>query len=365
MNKLYTPLPFPNPCNTKTYSEMAKMATLKKNFFAISVDDVVAALGNRLVGAPNGDKWRVRCPNGWQHKNDDNHPSAWLNMVTGWVNCAVCGAIEPQRVVQLMAARRQGIVGLTERPTKAPPGHNLQDLYDRLPTAAGSEIARQRCISDEACAVYGLRIGDGDCIPKGALVLPYVDEHGSIVGLKYRLPEGYGQRYGAVRGSSFSVVFGLQAIDIEYRNPLLCVVEGEINAISLWQAVGQFADVVSIGSQQPTAAQLDALQRLAIEYKCVVVWTDEPKAAKALLQALNCIHTVAMRSLHDGGVKYDANASLVRYGAYALASSVAERVRQWLPELSPEAVRLFVRGQQELVNTSPKVTGGDLESETT
>lgn len=96
--------------------------------------------------------------------------------------------------------------------------------------------------------------------------------------------ERYGQRTGGER-----LLFGLP---LRRRRPTLLLVEGEFNTLSLWQAAGGQADVLSWGPQgnllRPPVLALAA--SLVPSYRRLVVWADAAEVAKqgkeALLAAL-------------------------------------------------------------------------------
>ncbi|MDW8076011.1 MAG: hypothetical protein RMK00_09640, partial [Bacteroidota bacterium] len=156
------------------------------------VQAVIEALQGRLVGAPSGTRQRVRCPFVEHHKHGDEHPSAWLNLKTGWVNCAVCGSYSPQQVLQRLGEN------VPSSPAPVQQTIDLQAVWQSLPT--NPPYALQRGLHPTTCIAYGLRGGDSWHVPAGALAIPHLDERLRVVAIKYRLPAGE-QRYGAVKGS--------------------------------------------------------------------------------------------------------------------------------------------------------------------
>ena len=119
-----------------------------------------------------------------------------------------------------------------------------------------------------------------------ALLLPWwMGRRLSAVQHRYIAPgldrhERYGQRAGGER-----LLCGLQLLA---RRPTLFLVEGELNALSLWQVCGDQADVLSWGPQgnlmRPPVLALASL--LARRYRRLVVWADEPDLAQLGLEAL-------------------------------------------------------------------------------
>jgi hypothetical protein len=91
----------------------------------------------------------------------------------------------------------------------------------------------------------------------------------------------------------------------------LLVAEGELNAMSCWQA-GHPAglDVVSLGSEGGTVPSW--LAALAGRYGAVMTWLDRPERAAAALDALGA-PGLALHSVTPDGDKLDAN-DLLRAG---------------------------------------------------
>lgn len=113
-----------------------------------------------------------------------------------------------------------------------------------------------------------------------AVSIPYFNKEGDIVAIKYRaIDPRVKPRYIMQQGSKP----GLYGLWQELK-PLLILVEGEINALSVWQVLGGQATVLSCGGQ---TSHLDLAKRLLAEVKKqsksirTFVWFDEPKIAQA------------------------------------------------------------------------------------
>lgn len=89
------------------------------------------------------------------------------------------------------------------------------------------------------------------------------------------------------------------------RSATLAIVEGEFNAMSIYQA-SEF-DPVSIGSQGLSKRTIAALVELAPKYDRVLVWTDEPKISAQIESAINHSSVTVFCSPVLDGAKYDAN----------------------------------------------------------
>ena len=152
-----------------------------------------------------------------------------------------------------------------------------------------------------------------------AVLLPWVD--GDIVtGIKARfltVPDG-GQRFtskGAYPRSFALNVFGRHVMG--GARDVLLVIEGELNAVSCWQAARaaglRGVDVVSVGTD--SLPDRSALAETAGGFARVVAWLDEPGRAAAVRAALPGAR--AGRSPRgDDGEKLDAN-ELLKRGALA------------------------------------------------
>lgn len=294
---------------------------------------VIEALRGRFVGRPNGVWQRLRCPYISNHKHGDRHPSASLNLETGWIFCYVCGRHSPEETAALLKGQSCPVGRNYRWSNPSREGErrivNLTDAYRRLQEATACTYLQQRGITGAAIAAYDVRIGDGVFAPCGSVCFPYIDLSGNVIGVKYRYThDNVQQRYGAVRGSSFSVPFGIHAL---MARPYLVVAEGEINALSLWIACNHMADVVSIGSQTPSNQLLRTLHALASRYAMVVLWTDEPQVTNAL-QRLHPL-TVQITSQRMGSAKGDANDVLMLKGTDALLQTVRYALSAYDPRL--------------------------------
>jgi len=166
-----------------------------------------------------------------------------------------------------------------------------------------------------ACAEYRIGYDPRAFDPVGkierpAVVVPSLDRDGRPLAVKYRYLDELGRtdkgrRFGALKGST-PLLFGLHALRGRGR---LVVVEGEMNALAVWIALAPYADVLSTGSQTPSAASLEELRKAVDRYSEVVVWADEPEAAKRIGAAIGC------RELRRSPNGLDANDVLTRYGS--------------------------------------------------
>ena len=122
-----------------------------------------------------------------------------------------------------------------------------------------------------------------------------------------------GRRFRQHVGSD-PMLFGLNAAPVESK--VLIVVEGELNAASIFQALSASAfTVVSIGLERNSKA-LEVLDLLIAcrGYSETLIWTDEPETALRAGERLNQHHILLMRS----PIGLDANDILCAYGSNGL-----------------------------------------------
>ena len=127
-----------------------------------------------------------------------------------------------------------------------------------------------------------------------------------VTAIKYRfleVPAG-GLRYTSKAGGQ-CLAFGLQLAGNHQGTLWLC--EGEINAVSIWQALrAAWAvgfDVASFGSE--TGATNDVILSVARRYQQVIVWCDDPDCTSAAMQVLP--GAFGLRSPDRDTQKLDAN----------------------------------------------------------
>lgn len=146
------------------------------------------------------------------------------------------------------------------------------------------------------------------------------------------------------RGNFAGAMFGWQAVKGPERCNVLIITEGEINALSLWQAGNGLVDVLSTGSESMLQTLPDDVVTFAKQYQHIIVWAD--KGALADSTALT-IGAAAMRS--PGG--QDAN-DLLKAGKLekllaAMLRKIGATVETPSPALSTE-------------QPTPATTDGDL-----
>lgn len=153
---------------------------------------------------------------------------------------------------------------------------------------------------------------DPSCrVQRPAVVLPWLDmELGNenVVAIKYRFIDDAvgGLRY-LNRKGSVPLLFGLWSVVPQHHT--LILIEGEINALSIWQCMPEGVTVGSFGSE--AGANSLALKALVRPYAQVFVWADDPERASEIRSSLGC-RAKAVQSPLVAGTKWDANAMLQR-----------------------------------------------------
>lgn len=127
-----------------------------------------------------------------------------------------------------------------------------------------------------------------------AISLPWFNHDGALVAVKYRFIEshtytdkdgntqkgkdGKGVRFTSY-GPSKGNAFGWQALQGHSKVDTIFICEGEINALSLWQAGRGAVDVLSVGGQETNKVLPPTVVAKAKEYKHRFTWFDERKKA--------------------------------------------------------------------------------------
>lgn len=153
----------------------------------------------------------------------------------------------------------------------------------------GSEYTTLRGLNEETAKVFGIGYNParpwkdhetGKSHDRPAILLPWYDELGELSGIQYRFLDdrGHDARFGREVGSR-CLVFGRQQLQGPERAENLILVEGEINALSLWQVFAPFGyDVLSVGSQSNHKGVSEMIP-LAKRYQRIAVWFDEASTA--------------------------------------------------------------------------------------
>lgn len=193
----------------------------------------------------------------------------------------------------------------------------------------GADYLRGRGLSREAWEAWGLGYADTwdprlkACRP--AIVIPWQRQR--ITAVKYRfldVPDG-GLRY-VSRSGSECIAFGMNMAGGHFST--LWLLEGELNAISLWQALCAAHcvnfDVVSFGGDAKAAHLDPVVQSWAARYLRVIVWADNGNKASAAMAGIP--GALGLRSTEVDGRKLDASALLELGGLAEFIASVLGRL---------------------------------------
>lgn len=215
----------------------------------------------------------------------------------------------------LFSARSQGRSGATANSCHS--YRNLNDIeqeaYHHLMQTAygvrGREYLSSRCISLESRKIFRLGYYPDAPVPnsgglrRGAIVIPWFAPNGHVMALRYRFIEDFIKPKKALHPRSTiagCVYWCVHPIDTPLSDRTLYLVEGELNAISIFQ---QGFDAVSLGSE--SASIPPNLVDNANRFRSLVVWYDRPELARNI--ALQFAKAKAVSSTALGG---DANALL-------------------------------------------------------
>ena len=154
-----------------------------------------------------------------------------------------------------------------------------------------------------------------------ALVIPWIDRRLRITALQYRFfapglekGERFSQKAGGER-----IIFGATQRRPPQKAVGLILVEGELNALSIAQAIPAAVDVLSYGPQGN--AKRPELATIAGRYSRVIIWADEAGQALAASQTIPA--AVPLRS-PDG---LDANDLLQAGELRPFLAAVLERLK--------------------------------------
>lgn len=150
-----------------------------------------------------------------------------------------------------------------------------------------------------------------------AMVIPWMGDS-EFYSVKYRfINERPGLRYISLADGN-PLVFGEHLLS---RHNVLIVVEGEINAMSIWQVFRGRADVLSVGGDSNDPSK-EYVRQLAENrgYDLVIAWFDDIEKAARLKHEFEGI---AVRPIHSVNGQ-DANDVLVKHGEAFLFAVLEE-----------------------------------------
>ena len=186
----------------------------------------------------------------------------------------------------------------------------------------------ERGFTNETLRAFGIGYTPNAMRMGPAIVLPWF-RAGQLHALRYRLidPAPRQSKVISEAGSVFrGLLFGGQVINRDVTGVsrrVLAIVEGELNAMSVWQVAHDYGvDVLSLGSESATLtpAAITHAQR----YGACIVWMDQQdratRNARLISESVN-----ACWSTRDGK-KLDANDMLCQWGLQGFVEGMLERV---------------------------------------
>lgn len=194
-----------------------------------------------------------------------------------------------------------------------------KEAYKALPGSPGEKYLSERGISLATAQVFRL----GYYAKKSSVVVPWAFD-GQVEHVKFKptAPRA-SPKYLALPGGSPSI-FGQK--QLRRSGKFLCVVEGELNAMSIYQAAPDW-DVLSTGARSVTENGMSRLRRIAREFSYVVVWMDELEDAAKVVKGLAHKHAFALETAILDDVKWDAN-ELLQASPAKLPLLLAEVLRR-------------------------------------
>ena len=117
-----------------------------------------------------------------------------------------------------------------------------------------------------------------------AVSFPWYNHDGALVGVKYRFTRKHSyigaddkertEESKTSRGQFSGNAFGWQALQGASKHDILFICEGEMNALSIWQAAEGRIDVLSMGSESTMLHLPQLIVEAAKQYKHCIVWAD-------------------------------------------------------------------------------------------
>ncbi len=176
--------------------------------------------------------------------------------------------------------------------------------------AARNYLTHERAISMTAARAW--RLGQARVrfkVKKGkkgskeeanAIIIPWMGPDGLIKAIQYRLIGGASRRFHSKYGGE-KTIYGAHLL-APSRDKLLIIVEGEFNAISIWQEAHQMdlpIDVISIGGEGISDERLSSLVKLVARYRGGIAWLDRAKVAKKVGRFLEGVMLLSSPGGHD------------------------------------------------------------------
>jgi len=188
-------------------------------------------------------------------------------------------------------------------------GHLARIVHGAMPRltpgSAGGQYLQARGLTPATWAAWRMGFGFWCKYENQSIVQPWYAPDHTLAGVSHRLiaptddqPKAPWQA--GMAGSAIGLLCGWHT---HQARPILIMAEGVLNAASLYQACGDFADILTPGSENVRRGcwDLDHLR----QWDRIVVWADKPATATAWGKALGT--RLRICSTSPNGVKVDAN----------------------------------------------------------
>lgn len=176
-----------------------------------------------------------------------------------------------------------------------------------------------------------------------ALVIPWIGDD-QLYAVKYRyINEREGLRFINLKEGN-PLVFGEHLLK---QHSVLVLIEGEINAMSVWQVFNDHADVVSSGAHSISDRSFEYIHKLAQNrgYDLIISWMDEMTKAQMIREQFEDFKVRPMNSPEG----LDANAIHTQLGPHVLLSILMDAVLH--PDTCPfchgTSIRILGKGKLE------------------
>lgn len=176
-----------------------------------------------------------------------------------------------------------------------------------------------------------------------AMVIPWIGDD-QLYAIKYRyINERDGLRFINLKDGN-PLVFGEHLLRL---HSVLVIIEGEINAMSVWQVFHEMADVVSSGAHSISDRSFEYIHKLAQNrgYDLIISWMDLMTKAQAIREHFEDFKVRPMNS-PDG---LDANAIHTQLGPHVLLSILMDALLH--PDTCPfchgTSIRILGKGKIE------------------
>ena len=261
------------------------------------------------------------------HDEGLHHPYAGdaLDLVCAVENVPVKSGLQLLRSKNFHQAQPMAVAALKTKPQNAFDvdywiGANNKFQNEFINNSIVMEYMSNRGFRFDVLNHFGIGAGYRQGIQ--AITIPWYDRFGGLIGGKYRLLDG-AQRYAVWRGSNImGCLFGWQSHGIK-RKQALFLCEGELNAVSILQALNYEVDVLSTGSQHwrlndDLAAQIGQWER-------VYLWTDGQTTLDQWRKAIGANVKCGWTSPIVKGQKLDANSMLLSGELYGFIVASAQK----------------------------------------